>query len=215
MKAGRMGPLRARRHPPAGETTSLIGLLGERALRDPEKVAYVFLSEDGAVSEAVDYRELDRRARTIAGLLQRSGLSGERALLLYPPGLEFIAAFLGCLYAGVVAVPAYPPRPKRPPVRLAATAADARPAVALTSSDLLARAAAWREQAPSLAGIEWIATDGLDPEAASDWRAPEIADETLAFLQYTSGSTSTPRGVMVSHGNLLHNQEQIRGAFEQ
>jgi amino acid adenylation domain-containing protein len=208
--------LGARRSPPAvAGATSLVALLGERALQHPERDAYVFLSDDGEKTEVIRYGELDRRARVIAGWLQQLGFAGERALLLYPPGLEFITAFFGCLYAGVIAVPAYPPRPRRPPSRLAAIAEDARAAVALTTSDLRSHADSWRRQAPALAGLEWIATDGLDAEAACRWSPPELSGETLVFLQYTSGSTSTPRGVMVSHGNLLHNQEQMRGAFGQ
>ncbi|HEX4966052.1 MAG TPA: amino acid adenylation domain-containing protein [Thermoanaerobaculia bacterium] len=206
----------ARKYPFAtAGVTSLVALLGERARQNPERDIYVFLSDDGATAETIRYGELDRRARAIAGELQRLGFAGERALLLYPPGLEFITAFFGCLYAGAIAVPAYPPRSKRPPSRLAAMAGDAQAAVALTTSDLRSRADSWQRQAPALAGLEWIATDGLDTSAASRWCPPELSGETLAFLQYTSGSTSTPRGVMVSHGNLLHNQEQMRRAFGQ
>src|SRR4051812_32506903 len=146
------------------------------------------------------------------------GLAGERALLLYPPGLELVSAFLGCLYGGVVAVPAYPPRSPRMVPRLRAIAGDARPAVALPTAEAVGQGAALAGRFPEMAGSLWLATDSLGADLAGlaeQWRDPEAEAGTLAFLQYTSGSTATPKGVMVSHGNLLHNEEMIRQAFGQ
>jgi amino acid adenylation domain-containing protein len=189
-------------------------VLRTRARENPDGLAYVFL-EDGEIEGArLTFGELDGRARAIAAALAAEGAAGERALLLFPPGLDFIAAFFGCLYAGAVAVPSYPPGPPRAgrgQPRLRAIAEDASPRFVLTSSALLPRLEALAGELPALARATRLATDTL-PAAAEDWRQPALSGESLAFLQYTSGSTADPKGVMVSHGNLLHNQEVIRRA---
>jgi amino acid adenylation domain-containing protein len=135
-------------------------------------------------------------------------------LLLYPQGLDYIAAFFACLYAGVVAVPTYPPRRNRPDPRLTAIAIDAQATLILTTSEILSDIAPRLAHTPELKNQQWLATDNLADESANVWQTPEIDSETLAFLQYTSGSTGTPKGVMVNHGNLLHNSEYIKQAFE-
>jgi amino acid adenylation domain-containing protein len=183
---------------------TLAGLLKARAAESPDREAYVFLAEGEIEAERLTWGELDVRARAIAWALRQSVPPGERALLLYPPGLDFVPAFFGCLYAGVVAVPAYPPRLNdRSQSRLRAIAADAAPRAALTTKSIA-------ERVPELPGVRWIATDGLNGTA------PELVDpdpEAVAFLQYTSGSTSTPKGVMVTHANLVHNERMIGQAF--
>src|SRR5215210_3204321 len=197
---------------------SLIQVLRGRAVEHPERPAYTFLAEGEEEGARLTYGELDARARALAARLQRLGLAGERALLLYPPGLDFVAAFLGCLYAGTVAVPAYPPRSARMLPRLRSIAGDSRPAVALTTSDLLRQVEGLAGRLPELAGVRWLAADGpgdADAGLAAEWREPEGGGETLAFLQYTSGSTALPKGVMVGHGNLVHNEEMIQAAFGQ
>jgi acyl-CoA synthetase (AMP-forming)/AMP-acid ligase II len=133
---------------------------------------------------------------------------GDRVMLLYPPGLDFIAAFFGCLYAGVVAVPSFPPHAAqlaRTLPRLVGVAADAELSAVLSTNAIAAGADAIARHAPILGASTWIATDVLPHDAGSDWREPDVAHDALAFLQYTSGSTSAPKGVMVSHANLLHN----------
>ncbi len=140
--------------------------------------------------------------------------AGERVLLLFPPGLEFVNAFLGALYAGALAVPAVPPRSARGLPRLRSIVSDSRPQVVLTTASLLERTRTLLSGIPELANVRWLATDGLE-EGADDWHEPKIEGKTIAFLQYTSGSTSTPKGVMVSHDNLIHNEEMISNAFEQ
>ncbi len=195
----------------------LTAALRETAISRPGQTAFTFLSESGDASD-LSYGDLDRQALTIAARLQQLGSAGQRALLLYPPGLEFVAAFLGCLYAGVIAVPAYPPASERTLPRLLAIALDARPALALTTRELLGRLQPLAARLPGLGALSWVVTDE-DDEGAADlagaWRDPRSGPESLAFLQYTSGSTATPKGVMVSHGNLLHNEEMIRRAFGQ
>lgn len=199
------------------EPLTLVDILHWRALHQPDLRLYTFLV-DGETDEAVmTCAELDRRARAIAKVLQDADLVGERALLLYPPGLEYIAGFFGCLYAGVVAVPAYPPEPARLDrtlPRLQAMVADADATVALTTSPILSMAQFLFGQAPDLEALHWISTDTVADREADDWSQPALGRDSLAFLQYTSGSTHTPRGVMLSHGNLLHNSSLIAQAFE-
>ncbi|MEW5927966.1 MAG: amino acid adenylation domain-containing protein, partial [Gemmatimonadota bacterium] len=184
---------------------TLVELLRFRAGEDPDRRAYTFL-ENGEVEQGhATYGELDLRARAVGARLQALGARGERALLLYPPGLEYVAALFGCFYAGVIAVPAYPPRRNRTDTRLQSIVADCRPTLALTTRELLGEAERLCANTPELAGLRWIATEDVPAEAAGEWRDPGAGADTLAFLQYTSGSTAAPKGVMVSHGNLLHN----------
>jgi acyl-CoA synthetase (AMP-forming)/AMP-acid ligase II len=195
---------------------SLVELGRTRAATLGDQPLYSFFPDRGDQPAAhLTYAGLDLRARAIGAALQRLGASGQRALLLYPPGLEFVAAFFGCLYAGVVAVPAYPPRSARNLPRLLEIARDARPAVALTTAELEAAIGGLATQVPELAALRLAATDQMPLEQAEAWSDPGAAASTLAFLQYTSGSTAAPKGVMVSHGNLLHNEEMIRQAFGQ
>ena len=195
--------------------TSLVEILRARAEDRPGNIAFSFLSEHSEARPAA-CGELDLQARAIAAVLQAEGASGERALLLFPAaGLDFIKGFLGCLYGGVVAIPAYPPTGEEQLPRVAAILRDAKPGTVLTSSALLPRLKALMDPLPELREVRWIAVDEIPAQAAGDWREPDITPETLAFLQYTSGSTSSPKGVMVSHGNLLHNEELIRSTFRQ
>lgn len=161
---------------------------------------------------------MDRQARAIGALLQSYGASGERVLLLYPTGLEFIAAFFGCLYAGAIAVPVPPPNPAQPQrtfPRLRAIANDAQPSMALTTSSILSKMeAGLLSQSSELQTMRWLASDHVTSSPAREWQAPAATGNSLALLQYTSGSTTTPRGVMVSHGNLIQNSANISRAFE-
>ena len=190
---------------------SFVDVLRHQAAERPDRRAFTFLENGERESDAVTYAELDRDARAIAALLQSRTRAGDRALLLYPPGLDFVRAFMGCLYAGVIAVPVYPPRRNRSVERLSAIAADAQPAVALTNravSTALARSDIAALNVPVV-----IADRDADIEP-DRWMTPSLDPHRLAFLQYTSGSTGTPKGVMVTHGNLLHNNELIKTGFD-
>ena len=191
------------------EWSTLVALLRHRAALQPDCQAYIFLPDGETEEIALTYEALDRRARAIAGLLQSLGLSGQRALLVYHPGLEYIAAFFGCLYAGVVAVPTYPPSPQRPAQRLQTIVEDAQASIALTSSQILATLERRLVLNPTLASLQWVATDGISSDLAGRWQEPSITWDTFAFLQYTSGSTSHPKGVLLTHSNLLYNSELI------
>ena len=192
-----------------------VDLLRWRAQRQPEQRAYTFLNDDETREASLTYGELDRRARTIAVQLQTLEAEGSRVLLLYPSGLEYIAAFFGCLYAGAVAVPLYPPRHNQMFPRLRAIVSDAQPSIALTTRQVFSRVEPLLAEAPDLQALQWLPTDDLSLESTDSWSQPLISGETLAFLQYTSGSTNMPRGVMVSHANLLHNERMIQLAFQQ
>jgi 8-amino-7-oxononanoate synthase/acyl carrier protein len=203
--------------PPAVPTT-LVDLLRERAECQADDRAYTFLVDGESEEVHLTYGELDRQARAIGAWLESQDLKGQRALLLYPPGLDFIAAFFGCQYAEVVAVPAYPPRMNRAPTGLQAMAADAGATVALTTDAVLERIRPLIDQTADLKALRWLSTDrpahGADRGYEGQWRRPQITGDTLAFLQYTSGSTGIPKGVMLSHSNLLHNSALIAYAFE-
>lgn len=194
--------------------SNLIELLQHRALHQGDEIAFRFLVDGERETVEWSYADLDRKARTIAAGLQSLDLEGERALLLYPSGLEFVAAFFGCLYAGVTAVPAYPPRRNRNMARIDAIANDAEAKVALTTFEVLERVRTMIGDTPALQQLRWRASDNWDSSLTSQWRRPEVHGDTLAFLQYTSGSTGTPKGVMLSHANLMHNSAMISYAFE-
>jgi acyl-CoA synthetase (AMP-forming)/AMP-acid ligase II len=197
---------------PSGRS-SLVELLRLRAEQQPEQQAFTFLVDGDTDALSVTYGELDRRARAIAAFLQRDGLAGERALLLYPSGLSFVSAFYGALYAGVTVVTAplpIPSRMGRTLPRLEAVARDARPRVALTTSEAMVEIEKTFSASAEMRSLRWLVTDTIPDDASKEWRELEINLQTLAFLQYTSGSTASPKGVMVSHANILHNSECIR-----
>ncbi|MEA2604979.1 MAG: hypothetical protein QOF89_5971 [Acidobacteriota bacterium] len=193
---------------------TLIDVLRGRAERQGEDVSYTFLLDGEKAELQLTYAELDRRARGLAATLARAGIGGgERVLLLYPPGLDYVAAFFGCLYAGAVAVPAYPPRSRRPSARLQSIQESAGAKAVLSTSAVLS---GLDRQLPRRAGVLWQVAEGDEMEkGAEEWRHPGVDEEALAFLQYTSGSTAAPKGVMLRHANLLANLEQIRLCFVQ
>jgi len=193
---------------------TLVEVLRHQAESHGGDLAYTFLTDGEATEDNITYAELDRRARGLAATLTRMGVGGgERALLLYPPGLDYIAAFFGCLYAGAVAVPAYPPRSRRPSARLEAIQESAGAKAVLSTEAVLA---GLDKQMPRGPGVVWWAAEGSALEkGAEEWVDPGVSGEALAFLQYTSGSTAAPKGVMLRHANLLANLEQIRLSFAQ
>src|SRR5688572_23521462 len=191
---------------------TLVDLLRFRAQTSPNRVVYHFFPGDGKTEERITYEELDRRAKSVAARIRETAKGGERALLLVPPGLDYVAAYFGCLYAGVIAVPAYPPHPRRPDPRIPNIVRDCEPVVALTTAALLARLDHWRGGDDRLAALRWIAAD--DPaDVSAGWQERPISGADVAMLQYTSGSTAAPKGVVLTHRNLLHNLSLIRSAF--
>ncbi len=203
---------------PAGprNRSNLVEVLRAHAAERGDAEVYRFLikGDPGGPSETLTFGQLERRARAIGARLQTAGV--ERALLLYPPGLDFVAAFCGCLFAGTVPVPAYPPQPSRPGRGLPALAAIAGNAEVDRVLSTAALAGAARDalgEAPEISSLPWLATDEVDDGLAASWTPTSAGGDDLALLQYTSGSTGKPKGVMVSHGNLIANQEIIRAGF--
>jgi amino acid adenylation domain-containing protein len=182
--------------------STVIELLQHRASSESRQTAFTFLEDGETETDTLTYEELERRSKAIASKLQVLNLRGERALLLYPSGLDYLAAFFGCLYAGVIAVPAYPPQNQRKTPRIEAIATDAQPAIALTTETLLFR---MKSLLGKVGDLKWLTTDNLEAGIEANWQQPILERDAIAFLQYTSGSTGTPKGVMVSHGNILHN----------
>ena len=194
--------------------STFVDILRARANNQPEKIAYSFLHNDKTEEINLTFKELDMRAKAIAYKLQDMQISGERALLIFRPGLEFIVAFFACLYAGVVAVPVYPPKRNQKMLRLQAIVTDTQAKLALTSIPILNSIERRFSSYPELVSLLYVATETIDRDLASQWQQSEkINSDTLAFLQYTSGSTGTPKGVMISHRNLLHNEQMIKQAF--
>mgnify|MGYP005846050837 CR=1 FL=1 len=193
--------------------SNLIHLLRRRVQEHGGKTVYTYLKDGESQETRMSYGELERRALAIAAHLQSHLSPGDRVLLLYPPGIEFPAAFFGCLCAGMVAVPTYPPRSNQFLALLGATVSDAGPGVALTTASTLEENRRQIDRTPVLRGLKWIATDTLPDDLADGWQEPPIGRDSLAVLQYTSGSTGSPKGVMVTHGNLLHNSSVIRAVF--
>lgn len=196
---------------------TLVELFRWRGYQHPKRLALSFLLEGSETEVTHSYGELDLRARSIAARLQAHGMQDKPVLMLFPAGLDFVAGFLGCLYGGAVAIPAYPPHPARLArdlPRIRAIARDALPVAVLTVSSLLEKREELCRQAPELGTLPWLAADKISVNGAEDWLEREIDPDSLAFLQYTSGSTASPRGVMVTHGNLLHNSSLIHDYFE-
>lgn len=194
--------------------SNLVELLLHRARCQPEDIAFTYLVDGENEQVHLTYWELDRQARAIGAWLEAHDLVGQRALLLYPAGLEFIAAFFGCLYAGVIAVPVYPPRRNRSLNRIQAIADDADARVALTTEQVFERVMPLIDETPHLKQLTWLPTCQVPAEMEREWTMPDVHGDTLAFLQYTSGSTGTPKGVVLSHANLVHNSALISHSFE-
>lgn len=197
---------------PAGCTT-IIELLESRAELHPDKVAFTFLPDGEDSGITVTYGQLAQRAKATASRFQKNAKPGDRALMLFPSGLEFIFAFFGCLYSGVIAVPAYPPRRNQNMGRLKSIIDDCMPSFVLTTSKVLTVAEPLFAETEGLADLAFTTVDLDESAQANDWQNPGSNQDTLAFLQYTSGSTGNPKGVMVSHGNLIYNEAMITEAF--
>lgn len=189
---------------------TLVALLQARAAHQPEQQGYLFLTDGEQEERSLTYAELDRRARSIAARLSMEGLQGKQVLLFFPVGLDYIATFFGCLYAGTIAIPAYLPKQNRYSQRIETMIVNSQATVALTTAKCFASLQQARQQMPHLQHMRILIVDEIDEEAGRTWQNPGVVSTSLAFLQYTSGSTSVPRGVMLTHYNLLHNIDFLR-----
>lgn len=195
--------------------SNLNELLRWRAENNSGQLALTFLRDGEKDEVSWTYEELARRAWSIAALVQSCGSTQHPVLLLYPPGPDFIAAFWGCLATGAIAVPVYPPHSNRTLPRLKAVIQDSQARTVLTTKSMHVRIKSFAESDPQLASLRYLVTDDLNPAHVNDWKQPRVTGESIAFLQYTSGSTAKPKGVMISHSNLLENEAVIQEAFRQ
>jgi len=194
---------------------NLVEVLQHRATHEGDKTAFIFLAGGEHESGSLTFRELDAHAQTIAITLLQNAKPGDRALLVYPSGLDYVAAFFGCLYAGIIPVPVYPPRANGNLGRLLSIWSDCQASLLLSNDDFSLPTKDPRVPRDWQSSFHLIKTDKLIPNGrpSAHWQKPEITGDTIAFLQYTSGSTAAPKGVMVSHGNLMHNLKAIQDVF--
>ncbi|MCP5018488.1 MAG: AMP-binding protein [Ketobacter sp.] len=179
----------------------------------PEKVAFTFLEEDPLALHSITYAELLQRSQAIAAALLTTAQPGDRVILTYQPGLEFIVAFLGCVQAGLIAVPVYPPTSPKDWPRFVKIVINSDAQHICTTQNLAQLSQAGIAMTPPLAGLNVIATDTLDHDK-NEYLCCGATQDTVAFLQYTSGSTGNPKGVMLTHGNLYHNECLIKEALQ-
>jgi amino acid adenylation domain-containing protein len=200
------------------QSATIIGRLQHWARIRPKDIACTFFDGDPETDQVdnITFGSLDRKARAIATLLKEQHAQNERAILLLPSGLEFLAAFFGCLYAGTMAIPAFPirlgTRSRRQEQWFDAIVKDANPRFAFAPAQTITQNAQEAQRNPCLSGIQWLSTSDAESYDPERWERVQFKPTSLAFLQYTSGSTSIPKGVMVSHGNLMHNQRVIQAA---
>lgn len=193
----------------------LVELLRWRSVENANDRAVTYLVDGENQEASLTYHDLDLRARAVGAWLQSREAHGKRVLLLYPPGLDYLVAYWGCLYAGAVAVPAYPPRRQEPSRRLESVISDAKAEYVFATQDIVSKlGATFAATGEKGRSIQFVATESISMDDAANWTMPAITPNDLAFLQYTSGSTSAPKGVMVSHGCLMTNEAMIRTAFE-
>ncbi len=192
---------------------SFVELLQVRAQVQPNDRAFTFLDEKGNEEAILTFEELDRQAKAVAGYLQSTTQPGERVLLFFPPGLDFIVGFFGCLYARLIAIPVFPGKREQSLNNIQRIISDAQVSVCLTNKSFYKKINHFHFKNTDLVNLPWKCVDDLAFQCEYDWNQPLIQKTDLAFLQYTSGSTGNPKGVMVSHQNILHNSEMIRVGF--
>ncbi len=190
-----------------------VDVLRANAERIPSQRAFTFLHNGEEEQESVTFGELDRRARAVAALLARVAKPGERALLLYPQGIDYIVGFFGCLYAGVIAVPLYSPQNRRKTAMIGKVAGDCGASWALSTKAVIDKYESSWARGAKMPPMTWLSTDDLEEGEADEWTAPDISGETVAYLQYTSGSTSDPKGVALSHRPVLAQAREIVEAW--
>lgn len=202
---------------PGADKKTLVDILQWRAETTPDRLAHVFLVDGERQEERHTYAELDKKARAIAAKLQSKGGKGERVMILLQPGLQFIAAYFGCLYAGHIAIPLYPHLRKKKDnilTRILNVARDAKPVAVISNTVIEGASAHFFQELEETRNTPWVNLDTLSINETENWNDLHLSPDEIAFLQYTSGSTSLPKGVMVSHGNLVHNTHAIYKKYD-
>jgi acyl-CoA synthetase (AMP-forming)/AMP-acid ligase II len=193
---------------------NFVTLTRNQVMQRGEATAYTFLLDGESQEFNLTYAALDQQARAVAARLQRELRPGDRAILVFPTDPAFIAAFMGCLYAGIIAVPVPEPFTDRHFLRIKNIVADAGTRHILTTSRFLTAVNQRFAHNPDIQALHWLATDTIDTAEADAWQEPALTGDQIAFLQYTSGSTAAPKGVMVTHRNLLANSEMLRQIYQ-
>ena len=184
---------------------NLMAMLMQQADRYGDKIAFSYSEDGGPEQSRISYRELDARARAVAADLQRRGATGRRVLLACEPGLENAIGYFGCVYAGAIAAPM-----NETLSRLKQIAVDVQADFALATADMQAKVRAPIDALTTDRPLQWCTIDRETAPDATGWVPPVIDPDDIALIQYTSGSTKSPKGVLVSHANLLHNMEVVR-----
>lgn len=190
---------------------SLADVLLLRAERQPDRLSHVFMDSIDGEQQLLTYGDIDRRARAIAARLQAIG--AERVLLIYPHGPSFFLAFMACWYAGATPIPVFPPQSRRGVARVDAILRDSSATHVLSCGELIAKIVPWFQEEGLGSTLHWLDADSVPDSEGGDWRRQNIDPRQPAFLQYTSGSTGNPKGVVVSHANLIANEAMITQAF--
>ncbi|MGH3167281.1 MAG: fatty acyl-AMP ligase [Trebonia sp.] len=187
---------------------TLVDMCRDRSAADPDRRIFVFLENGIHESAALTLADVDRRSRAIAVRLRELAAPGSRVLLSYPPGLDFVTGFFGALYAGMIAVPVAPVDGDSNDVkrsRIESIARSAEPDVLLTSAAAVEQVRKALADSGRLCGLHVVAADEVPDDAAARWTRPDIGPSTVAYLQYSSGSTGLPKGVLLRHASVLHN----------
>lgn len=199
-----------RSSPSAGSVATRLAALAA----DPaSRWSITFLDSQGAIAETCGAAELAARAARVAGFLERESATGAPILLVFQPCVDFLVAFIACQWSGRLAVPINPPRRHRLIQRLLAVATDSGAAVALTGGGVADQATLWQADSPELAAMRWqdVADISGDDTLATPLRAVDPA--STCFIQYTSGSTALPKGVEVTHANLMADMARMEAAW--
>lgn len=189
---------------------TFLDVLEERKENSPQNIAFTFLENGENEEISITYLDLYFHVTALAALLQERAIFQRSVLLLFHSGLEYIIAFLATLQAGGISVPAYPPKNNKNLDRFTSIIDDCNPAIILSTRPVKNHSQPIFSDIPSLSQLNWICVEERDLNRIKEWKRPALASEDIAFLQYTSGSTGSAKGVMISHKNLLHNEKLIQ-----